>query len=184
MPYSDEDDYAAFCRAMGEPEKATAAKAAKQPDKPASFNAFTQKATAAASDSGQVKASTAAWAGGLMRSCASAKVRDLRNKDIVSYHVSHESPDRLHIGRVVDADKGSATVEIQEHVVSDKGEYVPVNTRHTVSWTDVQNKFNEWPEQRTDEDDEDAEGVYDEAKARASFRAYFTSPSPKRKRGA
>jgi hypothetical protein len=148
---------------------------------PGYFNPQTLKVTAFASDHNQVRGSAATWMSGLMRSCAAAKVRELRSRDIVSYHVSHEAPDRLHIGRVVNADKDNATVEIQEHLVSDKGEYVPVNTRHTVSWTDVQNKFKAFPDVQPadDEDDEDPEKTT--AAVRDSFKAYFFSPTPKRK---
>jgi sporulation protein YlmC with PRC-barrel domain len=172
------DDDAIFRRELGEPDRATAAKAAKQPDKPASFNAFTQRATAAASDSKDVQSGFSQWAGSLMRSCATAKVRDLKSRDIVSYSLPHETKDGVYVGRVTDVDKDNARVEIQQHVLSPEGEWVPVPTRHTVDWSNVQRTFTDWPELR---DDSDESEEYDEARVRASFQAYFTAPSRKRK---
>jgi sporulation protein YlmC with PRC-barrel domain len=144
------------------------------------FDSATLKVIAFADDHEEVRGVTAAWAGSLMRSCATATVRDLRNKDIVSYSLPHESKDGVYVGRVTDVDKDNARVEIQQHVVSPEGEWVPVPTRHTVDWASVQRKFSEFPEPRGDEPDED--GECDEAKVRASFRDYFTGPSPRKRR--
>jgi sporulation protein YlmC with PRC-barrel domain len=175
------DDDAVFRRALGEPERVTAAQQPTQPDKAAGyFDSATLKVIAFADDSKEVQAGFGRWAGSLMRSCATATVRDLRNKDIVSYSLPHESKDGVYVGRVTDVDKDNARVEIQQHVLSPEGEWVPVPTRHTVDWASVQRKFSEFPEPRGDEPDED--GEYDEAKVRASFRDYFTGPSPRKRR--
>jgi hypothetical protein len=155
MPYSDEtgwlsqqewNDHATFCRAMGKPvpvshepgtpapelQRATAAqkpqaKAAEQAT--GYFDRATGRVLPFTDEMRETRKVTAKGAGNFMRACASSTVRDLRSKDIVSYVVPHEESDKIHVGRIVDADPHSATVEIQEHQPSaDREGWTPVGT--------------------------------------------------------
>jgi hypothetical protein len=194
MPYSEQtgwlsqtewNDHIIFCRATGKPEpvahepgtpapQPSKATAAQKPNKPGVqpegiYNRATGKVTPVTDEMKDTRKVTAKWAGHLMRSCAKSKVRDLKAKDIVSFVVPHMQDDTIHVGRVTDVDRDGARLEVQEHVQSEDGEWVPVNTKHTLDWSDVQQKHTKFPDLEAGDDAEN-----EEEQVRANFREYFT----------
>jgi hypothetical protein len=125
----------------------------------------------------QTSASFSKWAGGLMRSCATSKVKDLKPRDVVSFKVPHEQTDVEHVGTIVDTDPHAATVTIQEHVPSDDGTgWTRTGTTHVVRYSDVTDRHTNFLESEDSDDTDETEQV------KAAFHDYFFSATPKRKR--
>lgn len=162
----------AFMRAIGKqigskPEPTPEAKATA--NVPGWFDPTKGKAVPFAQGDEVIK-STATWASGFMRAGA-AKAAELGKGGIVSYRVPHEQTDRMHVGRIVETDEDKATVEIQEHLPDEEGQWHPVPTRHWVGHRDVHQIHSRFPDlEGGDEPDDDAD---DSEKVSASIRQSF-----------
>jgi hypothetical protein len=201
VPYSDQtgwlsqqewDDHAVFCRAMGKPlpiahepgtpapQPAKAKASTKQSAaEPAAgyFDRVTGKVRPYSSDYKEVRSLAANWMGGLMCSCATSKVRELRTGDIVSYVVPVENTDMLHYGKVLIADPQAAIVEIMEHLPDSSDRWTPAGIKHTVQYANIVERHSRFPTLNDgDFEDEGDESEYSEARVRASFKDYFCGP--------
>jgi len=159
------------------PQPTKAKASTKQPAAEAAagyFDRVTGKVRPYASDHKEVQAGFAKWAGGLMRSCATSKVRELRIGDIVSYVVPVEQTDMVHYGKVLIADPQSATLEIQEFLPSENDHWVPVGIKHVVNYSNVVQKSNRFPDLQDGDFNDEADDA--EASLQRSFAAYFVAP--------